>query len=635
MRLDFAKRLIRHMKQKSQKIKGHWFWLIPVILLLSFIVGTSLDSDGFWYDEVFTVRNAGGAGYGPLSPLEMYQTIQADDPYQAIGYPFAIAAWGAVVGWSEFALRMSSLLFTIIGLALTYRLGRDVSKSSWVALLSAVIFAFSTFTVHYSHELRAFTFVTIFSAMTIWAYWRVLEKPSRTAYLIFTLGGIGILYAHYYAAMLLIGLAIYHVLFAPKNKQWFGVPLTAIVMGIAFIPQLSAFIEGFTRFDPANVEKTPMTAYAVLDSLLYYIGNGQIILTLVIMIIGLIAVFLQRTQLRMVIGIGFFGTLVLIISNELLNILEPTRLRYAIFLWSLFAVWIAYALVFIAQYVAKLSKKTDFSGGIVLIMSVLWFGNALIANTTPDFNISIEGTETPRMRTITNVLRTEGAGVDLFAFYNGTSQQAWYIQDTLTYSVWDIPMPTMTTASLYEERSESTRQWANEQIAGTTRVWYGANRTFGLNQVHDDFLVLMDEEFTLCETYVMNDDLSLELFARSEAYCNSDEVMAQFGGFTLSDSILSTTEEMLSVQMGWQLDETILPETYSLSVQIMDADSEVVTTQDIGFPYDRFVPLAFDVDISDLNAGEYQVALVVYAWQTGVRLQTENGDSFVVGSFGK
>jgi len=623
------------MKQKSHDINLHWAWLIPFILLLTFIVGARLDMDGFWYDEVFTVRNAGGAGYGPLSLTEIYQTIQADDPYQAIGYPMTITAWGNLVGWSEFALRVSSLLFTVIGLALTYRLGRDATRSKFVGLFAAVIFGFSTFTVHYSHELRAFTFVTIFSAMTLWAYWRILKKPSLSAYVIFTIGGIGILYAHYYAAMLLIALGIYHLIFAPKNKNWLMIPLCGIVTGLAFIPQIPAFIEGFTRFDPADVEKTPMSAYSVLESLLYYIGNGQIILTAIIMLIGLIPAFTQKTQFRIIVGIGILGTAVLVVSNELLNILEPTRLRYAIFLWSLFAVWIAGSILFITQWILEKINQTQVITPVLLLLSALWFGNALYANTTPGFNVSIEGTYTPRMRTLTNILKAEGASADLFAFYNGTSQQAWYIQDTLTYSVWDIPMPTMTTASLYDV-NESTRTWAAEQIANTNRIWYGANRTFGLNEVHDDFLALMDEQFVLCETYVMNDDLSLELFARSEVYCNSEDSITNFGGFTLLDSAISNTEETLSVQLAWGLDETVTPETYSLSVQIQENISgEVVTTQDTGIPYDSFVPMQVNVDISELESGDYAVLLVVYNWQTGERFSTATGDTFEIGTFSK
>src|SRR5690606_20313205 len=157
------------------------------------------------------------------------------------------------------------------------------------------------------------------------------------------------LYAHYYAAMLLIALAIYHLIFVPKNRQWLMIPLCGLIMGLAFIPQIPAFLEGFTRFDPADVEKTPMSAYTVVDSLLYYISNGSNLLTLLFMLIGLISAFMQKTCLRIVVLIAVFGTLVLIVSNELLIILEPTRLRYAIFLWSLFAVWIAASLLLISE----------------------------------------------------------------------------------------------------------------------------------------------------------------------------------------------------------------------------------------------------------------------------------------------
>lgn len=619
------------MKQKSQTFTPHWAWLIVVMLGLTFLVGARLDMDGFWYDEVFTVRNANGAGYGDSTLMGIYQSIQADDPYQAIGYPLTIALWGAGVGWSEFALRVSSFLFALIGLALTYRLGRDVTNSAWVGLLASVIFAFSTFTVHYAHELRAFTFVTIFSTLTVWAYWRILEKPSRTAYIIFTLGGIGILYTHYYAAMLLIALGVYHLLFAPKNRAWFIVPLCGLLMALAFIPQFPAFIEGYTRFDPANVEKTPMSALEVLNSLLYYIGNGTNILTLALMLLGIAVIFLQKSRLGIVVGIAILGTAVLIISNEALNILEPTRLRYAIFLWSLFAVWISASLVFVAEFIAQRLNQPKIYPLIVLIFLALWTGNALWRNYTVGFNASIEGTETPRLRTITNILRERGASADLFAFYNGTSAQAWYIQDTLTYSTWDIPMPTLTTASLYDTINPSNQDWAREQIANTNRIWYGANRTFGLNEVHDDFLALMADEFVKCATPVMNDDLSLELFARAETFCQHGRSNIPFGEFILNDYDILQTEDTVSVLLGWELDESIPPETYSLSVQLHNLDTgEVALTQDSGIPYDSFVPMQIDLDTSDLSAGQYELIIVIYDWRTGERLPTPTGDTLVL-----
>ncbi|MGB7342473.1 MAG: glycosyltransferase family 39 protein [Phototrophicaceae bacterium] len=611
----------------------HWAWLVPMLCLFTALVGSHLDEDGFWYDEVFTVRNAGGAAYSEPSLGALYASIQADDPYQAIGYPLVIAAWGALVGWSEFALRVSAFLFAAIAIAISYRLGRDTTHSSATGVLSALIFGFSTFTVHYAHELRAFTFITIFSGLLLWSYARILQKPSPWAYAVFILAGVGLLYAHYYAAMLLIALAAYHLLFVPKNRNWLWIPLCGVLMALTFVPQLPAFLEGFTRFDAGNVEGVAMPPLLVIDSLLYYIGNGLNIITLLLMFIGIFVAYQQQSQLRMVVSIAIFGTAILILSNQALNILEAARLRYAIFLWIPFAVWLAAAILFVSQYLASIIRQKHARIALLMLIPILWFSNAILANLNSDFNASIAGTETPRLRSITQILRADGSQSDLFAFYNGTSSQAWYIQDTLSYSTWNIPMPTITTASLYDI-NEATRAWASEQIASSQRVWYGANRTFGLNQVHDDFVAMMNATFIVCDTPLMNADLSLVLYARSHVYCNQDDLAGsiQIENFTLVDYIVFSDADTIITQLAWRLDESVQPDSHSVSIQIQDTSGDVVASQDVGIPYDRFVPMQITVDRRDLSAGEYRIFLVLYNWQTGERLSNSEGDMLSLGT---
>lgn len=609
-------------KYPTAKPNRHtWVYVLPLFFLLTFIVGGRLDVDGLWYDEVFTMRNAGGAGYGPLSISEIYATIQADDPYQAIGYPLVVAAWGQVVGWSEFASRVSSLLFALLGMALTYRLGIFASRSAWVGGIAALVFGFSSFTVFYAHELRAFTFVTIFAALTMLAYLHLLKTPTNRKWLLaFIIGGTGLLYAHYYAAMLLIALGIYHVIAAPKNCAWWIVPLCGVAMGVLFLPQLPAFMEGFTRFDPADVEKTPMAFDAVLISLLYFISNGLEWVAVLLMGAG-VFVAIKNQRLRAIVGIGILGTAVLILSNEFLDILEPTRLRYAIFLWSLYAVWIAAGMQWLAVQLTSRTSNKRLSPVILAALVALWGVNALRANYSAEANASIEGTETPRMLTIMSIIEERGATGDLFAFYNGTSQQAWYIQDTLTYSTSYLPMQTLTTSTLYDF-NESTRQWAREQIAATDRIWYGANRTFGLNEVHTDFLALIEPDFVRCETFVMNDELSLDLYARSSAFCNTDAPILEWEAIALTGyDITAPAENTLSLAMGFELTPDFPSDTYSLAVHVLASDNPTPIAQaDVAVPYDSFVPLRVNLSTSDVPAGDYTIALILYNPTTGERL---------------
>ncbi|MEL6524877.1 MAG: glycosyltransferase family 39 protein, partial [Chloroflexota bacterium] len=579
------------------------------------------------------MRNAGGAGFGPLSIGEIYATIQADDPYQAIGYPLTVAAWGQLVGWSEFASRVSSLLFTLLGMALTYRLGVFTSKSAWVGGIATLVFGFSSFTVFYAHELRAFSFVTIFAALTLLAYLHLLKTPTNRMWLIaFIIGGAGLLYAHYYAAMLLIGLGMYHLLAVPKNKNWLIVPACGIAIGILFLPQFPAFMEGFTRFDPADVEKTPMALTDVLTSLLYFITNGLEWVAVLLMGAGVwLAIREANPRLRAIVSIAILSTAVLIISNEFLDILEPTRLRYAIFLWSLYAVWIAAGMVWLAQQLTTRTSNKRLSPVILSALIALWSINAVRANYSPTANDSIEGTETPRMLTIISIIEDRGAAGDLFAFYNGTSQQAWYIQDTLAYSVSYLPMQTMTTSTLYDF-NEPTRQWAREQITNTERIWYGANRTFGLNEVHTDFLAYITEEqnFILCEAPVMNDELSLDLYARSTAFCHTDDALITWENVALTGYTTELTDDTLALNLGFELASAFPPDTYSLAIHVLEGDNPAPVTQtDIPLPYDSFLPLRVNLNTSDLPAGDYTLALIIYNPATGERLigQVSSGEN--------
>ncbi|MGB1287987.1 MAG: hypothetical protein ACPG7F_15730, partial [Aggregatilineales bacterium] len=58
-----------------KQLRLTWLWLLPLLLLFSVLVVQRIDSDGLWYDEVFTVMNAGGAAFGPLSMEGIYEQI--------------------------------------------------------------------------------------------------------------------------------------------------------------------------------------------------------------------------------------------------------------------------------------------------------------------------------------------------------------------------------------------------------------------------------------------------------------------------------------------------------------------------------------------------------------------------------
>ena len=66
---------------------------------------------------------------------------------------------------------------------------------------------------------------------------------------------LGLPYTHYYAMMIGGAIALYHLLFAPKNREWWRVTLMGIGVLILFLPWVRVLIRGATdiRSDEARV----------------------------------------------------------------------------------------------------------------------------------------------------------------------------------------------------------------------------------------------------------------------------------------------------------------------------------------------------------------------------------------------
>jgi hypothetical protein len=130
------------MDAQGEIVRRHLGWTVLILLCVTALAARGLDADAILIDEYWSVYNAGGAHYGPLSPGQIFERIATEDIWHVPLYYLLIAAWGNVAGWSAFALRALSLLFGVVSVALVYRVGRDM-HSPLVGLAAAVTLDFS------------------------------------------------------------------------------------------------------------------------------------------------------------------------------------------------------------------------------------------------------------------------------------------------------------------------------------------------------------------------------------------------------------------------------------------------------------------------------------------------------------
>src|SRR5512136_1474233 len=95
-------------------------WLPVLVLLLAFALRVyKLGDQNVWWDEGFSVWVA-------RHDLGALTTIAAGDTHPPLYY-WLLHPWMLVTGPSEFAIRLPSLMFGVIAVALAYRLGRQLA----------------------------------------------------------------------------------------------------------------------------------------------------------------------------------------------------------------------------------------------------------------------------------------------------------------------------------------------------------------------------------------------------------------------------------------------------------------------------------------------------------------------------
>ena len=116
----------------------------------------------------------------------------------------------------------------------------------------------------------------------------------------------------------------------------------------------------------------------------------------------------------------------------------------------------------------------------------------------------------------------------------------------------------------------------------------------------------------------------LELYAWSVAHCPSDAAQLRFGEEIelVASEVTVIPADILRVDLLMHTDSNTGMTAYSVALHVFDVESgEKVAQGDQGFWLGRYNPLRSEIDISGSMAGDYEVRVGVYNWQTLERLE--------------
>ena len=226
--------------------------LVPVLLLAFYL---RVDDVGNWpvrWDEAYSVWSGN-------MDIRVNTERTAGDVHPPLHYWF-FHVWVRLAGITEFAIRVQSVLFSLIAITIVYCLTLRLSKQKLAATLALLLITLSPFHIEWSQDARMYALVTMFAALALYAYWRGWPR-------LLIIAGIGAALSHYFGAFVICIIVLHRVIHwresIPGHRQFL---LAITVIGAVCLLWI-VYAIGQIRQDPGHATFEPFYAYKLMATL--------------------------------------------------------------------------------------------------------------------------------------------------------------------------------------------------------------------------------------------------------------------------------------------------------------------------------------------------------------------------------
>jgi mannosyltransferase len=183
------------MNRNSRSIWSRSAWILSIIVLVGAALRLyRLDAQSFWADEAFSALIAASSAVDVLS--NAFASVHPP------GYYFLLHLWRSLAGGTDLALRYPSALLGVLGIVLTYQLGRNI-RSRRLGLWAAGITALAPYHVFYSQEARMYTLLYCLTCVIMLAYIRLWQDEGYGWWVVFVLAAVAGLWSHFFAGFVI------------------------------------------------------------------------------------------------------------------------------------------------------------------------------------------------------------------------------------------------------------------------------------------------------------------------------------------------------------------------------------------------------------------------------------------------
>jgi len=229
---------ISRTPETTQKPIGERVALLLLLLAAFAWRLAGLTQQSLWRDEVDVIWLA-------LRPLSETVSMFISPAQNGPLYFLLMRPWFALAGTSEYALRYSSALFSLLAIGLIWQVARRLLPGAGrlnlanTPLLAALLFALHPYQLWYSQEGKMYALVVVLTLASTWAWLEAMRLGSGWRWLIYLVVTSICIYTHLLSALIIPIHFLWFVLAAPLNRlRWRGYLLALSGFVLPYLPLL-------------------------------------------------------------------------------------------------------------------------------------------------------------------------------------------------------------------------------------------------------------------------------------------------------------------------------------------------------------------------------------------------------------
>ncbi len=328
-------------------LKTQQMLIITAILLFgAYWLTHDLISTSLWADEGWTI-----AATAEANPVLVVSEWVYEDVHPPLFF-MGLNVWRQFTGDTIFEMRVYSVLITLIGIALIYRLGQNMFNEK-VGWLAALLFSLHDLVTVLTQEVRHYPQQQTLTILAIYTYWRFWRISTVRRGLFFGVAGAALLYTHYWGGFVLLALGLHALITRFRNIH----PFLIANVGIAllFVPWLPAIYHQITLERPHGLPHALDNSWLVYRTLAYQLAGTPELFWICLAVVGIAGTLLSRHPRQWLPTPGTLAASLVVIVTVGLSLLINTR--YPTLSFRSLAVIIPPSLLLIAHALAQFRRQ--------------------------------------------------------------------------------------------------------------------------------------------------------------------------------------------------------------------------------------------------------------------------------------